>query len=493
MKATLKIKTSLITVFVLIISLSFAHQKTAAEYYIEGNSLSDKNVLRQPEALKAYNKARILDPQNATYQFAFGKALASLDLKFEALQYLTEAIKLNPAYAEAYRERGDIYKLHYDYRAAIADYEKAVIAYKNNRTKVNNKLADWVKNDLDNLKKRKDLDRKPNSRDNSKNFKMCLLAIFLEEEWIALTPQQLYWASNRTQFSRKTTEQYTYDYSKTELNRFQTEDYFLEAKAVEYYLQKTTKNQPTQSLLDSMAFYINKKTFQNFYSAAVLLKHAQVEPFNFKQNDLLKYCSETRKNALLKMLPFISEIGKEPVNYYTSLEKFPGVDNRWEDEPKKVIIAKVKLIAFNDPNTANASCVEKLKMVGYSYKPIFLPQYGKPWDWNLVYYVLGFSCRDDRFSIMKVTDKGKYSGMTTMKIKDLRVGFKKEGALPGTNFAVCSECDGTGKGIVGVTGATYAKTATSSHFNPQYYQTSNGGKAIEGSCNHCRGNGYTYQ
>lgn len=77
------------------------------------------------EALNAFNKAIMLNPQNAEAYFNRGNVYDELGDYKQAVTDYNKAIKLNPIYADAYLNRGFAYNNLGKLNKAVADIKKA--------------------------------------------------------------------------------------------------------------------------------------------------------------------------------------------------------------------------------------------------------------------------------------------------------------------------------------------------------------------------------
>ncbi len=96
----------------------------ATVYNIRGTA---KYALHQyEEAIKDYDEAIELDPQNVDTYINRGVAKDALKKYEEALADYDKAIELDPKYAEVYNNRGLAKYALYQYKEAIKDYDKAI-------------------------------------------------------------------------------------------------------------------------------------------------------------------------------------------------------------------------------------------------------------------------------------------------------------------------------------------------------------------------------
>ena len=99
--------------------------KDTAEWHAEqGYKLAEQG--RYDEAIKNYNEAIRLNPQDAKAYNNRGIAYYYLDHLERAIEDYDKAIRLNPEDAEAYYNWGFAYKLQGKKAEAIADFEKFI-------------------------------------------------------------------------------------------------------------------------------------------------------------------------------------------------------------------------------------------------------------------------------------------------------------------------------------------------------------------------------
>jgi tetratricopeptide (TPR) repeat protein len=82
--------------------------------------------------------------------FNKAKALNYTDQK-KAIEYLNNAIKLNPSYADAYNDRGIAYTQLGQYQRAIEEYNEAIRLKPDNVDTYNNRGASYLKQGNKNL------------------------------------------------------------------------------------------------------------------------------------------------------------------------------------------------------------------------------------------------------------------------------------------------------------------------------------------------------
>jgi len=101
-----------------------APQKSAQEWFKEGNALDD--LKRHDEAIAAYEQALRLDPNFAWAYHNKGFALSGLKCYDEAIATYDQALRLDPNYAWAYHNKGFALSGLKCYDEAIATYDQAL-------------------------------------------------------------------------------------------------------------------------------------------------------------------------------------------------------------------------------------------------------------------------------------------------------------------------------------------------------------------------------
>jgi tetratricopeptide (TPR) repeat protein len=125
-------------------------------------SLSEREQEILTQALKDYDRAISLNPQDPVPYNNRGVALAVLDQTQAAITALNEAIRLNPKYAEAYYNRGTVYDRLGQKQTAMEDYDRAIALDKKyaeayyNRGLLRSALTDQ-KGAIQDIQKAKDL------------------------------------------------------------------------------------------------------------------------------------------------------------------------------------------------------------------------------------------------------------------------------------------------------------------------------------------------
>jgi len=116
-------KTALILLLTLTLCAVTFAQQTAEDYYISGNAHYKNNNFNK--AIADYTEAIKLNPHFAEAYYFRGNSYSLADSD-KAIADWTEATRLNPRYAEAYFNRGRAYFWIEDYDKAIADFETAL-------------------------------------------------------------------------------------------------------------------------------------------------------------------------------------------------------------------------------------------------------------------------------------------------------------------------------------------------------------------------------
>lgn len=91
-------------------------------YLIKGDIYLEYND--GSNAILAYNKANDLDPQSCKAMVKIGQLWVRGKAYNDALTYFNDAIKIDSAFAPAYRERADLYGLAGQWENGIKDYQK---------------------------------------------------------------------------------------------------------------------------------------------------------------------------------------------------------------------------------------------------------------------------------------------------------------------------------------------------------------------------------
>ncbi len=103
----------------------------AKSWYFKGLALTQLN--QHEKALISFNQAIKFEKNNADIWLAKSMTLTYLNRYKESISSSTQAIKLNPELAEAYVVRGGAYGLTLQKTKAIADFNKAITLFKNQK------------------------------------------------------------------------------------------------------------------------------------------------------------------------------------------------------------------------------------------------------------------------------------------------------------------------------------------------------------------------
>jgi tetratricopeptide (TPR) repeat protein len=118
------ITASLVIVMIFFLAMPVsAAEKNYVQLYRKGVEYNKKG--NYPEAIRYYTLAIRSKNDSADLYFVRGRAYKQIDKLDEAINDLTRAITLNPAYAEAFNHRGVTYIGKGDLKAAKKDFEKA--------------------------------------------------------------------------------------------------------------------------------------------------------------------------------------------------------------------------------------------------------------------------------------------------------------------------------------------------------------------------------
>ena len=125
----MKFEKARITMFVLMgvlfLSISSVYAKTAEEYLQIGNAYYHQGNV--PQAISAYTQAIEINPSFADAYENRGLAYVRQHTNYaQAISDFTKAIEINPNYAEAYSNRGNVYIRQDNLPQAISDFTKAV-------------------------------------------------------------------------------------------------------------------------------------------------------------------------------------------------------------------------------------------------------------------------------------------------------------------------------------------------------------------------------
>jgi tetratricopeptide (TPR) repeat protein len=122
-------KTTLILLLVCAVCAGTFAQKTAEDYFTSGNIHYENNNF--DKAIADYTQAIKLNPNFAEAYYFRGNSYSYNDSDKTIADY-TEAIRLNPRYVNAYFSRGNAYFWNKDYDKAIADFEAVLKIEPNN-------------------------------------------------------------------------------------------------------------------------------------------------------------------------------------------------------------------------------------------------------------------------------------------------------------------------------------------------------------------------
>ena len=117
---------------VLIFLCSTALSETAVDWFYKANALSDGKKYTDPiKAIEYLNNAIKLQPDDETYYYNRGVAYDNLGQYQPAIKDYNQAISLKPDYAEAFHNRGTIYSEIGQYQLAIKDFNEAIRLHPN--------------------------------------------------------------------------------------------------------------------------------------------------------------------------------------------------------------------------------------------------------------------------------------------------------------------------------------------------------------------------
>ncbi|EEC15587.1 tetratricopeptide repeat protein, tpr, putative, partial [Ixodes scapularis] len=102
----------------------FEKHQAAKKYYDAGQALALRG--RYEEAIKEYNKAIKLKPDEDVLYYKKGNSLAFLGRYEEAIECYDKSISLNPEYADAYNNKGNSFFDLEKYEEALVEYDKAI-------------------------------------------------------------------------------------------------------------------------------------------------------------------------------------------------------------------------------------------------------------------------------------------------------------------------------------------------------------------------------
>jgi len=116
----MRIKIILVLWMLAALSLHGIGQQTAEDWLKKGDALYDQG--NYTEAIRAYDEAITLDPEDVYAWYNKGWALYSLGNYTEAIQAFDEAIRLDPEYAGAWTSKGIAFDEQGNYTEAIQCY-----------------------------------------------------------------------------------------------------------------------------------------------------------------------------------------------------------------------------------------------------------------------------------------------------------------------------------------------------------------------------------
>jgi tetratricopeptide (TPR) repeat protein len=118
----------IVSIFLVLTFLcSSAMSETAADWFYKANALSDGKKYTDPiKAIEYLNNAIKLQPDDENYYYNRGVAYDNLGQYQPAIKDYNQAISLKPDYAEAFHNRGTIYSEIGQYQLAIKDFNEAI-------------------------------------------------------------------------------------------------------------------------------------------------------------------------------------------------------------------------------------------------------------------------------------------------------------------------------------------------------------------------------
>jgi tetratricopeptide (TPR) repeat protein len=117
----------IISIFLVLFLCSPAMGETAMEWFYKANDLSDGNIYTDPiKAIEYLNNAIKLQPDDETYYYNRGVAYDNLGQYQSAIKDYNQAIRLRPDYAEAFYNMGIIYNEIGQYQHAVEDFNEAI-------------------------------------------------------------------------------------------------------------------------------------------------------------------------------------------------------------------------------------------------------------------------------------------------------------------------------------------------------------------------------
>jgi tetratricopeptide (TPR) repeat protein len=118
----------IVSIFLVITFLcSTAMSETAADWFYKTGALSDGNMYTDPiKAIEYLNNAIKLQPDDETFYYNRGVAYDNMGQYQSAIKNYNQAIHLKPDYAEAFYNRGIIYNEIGQYKSAVKDFNEAI-------------------------------------------------------------------------------------------------------------------------------------------------------------------------------------------------------------------------------------------------------------------------------------------------------------------------------------------------------------------------------
>jgi tetratricopeptide (TPR) repeat protein len=117
----------IISIFLVLILCSPAMSETAADWFNKAIALSDGKQYTDPlKAIDYLSNAINLQPNNETYYYNRGVAYANLGQYQPAIKDYNQAILLKPDYADAFYNRGTINSEIGQYQRALSDFNEVI-------------------------------------------------------------------------------------------------------------------------------------------------------------------------------------------------------------------------------------------------------------------------------------------------------------------------------------------------------------------------------
>jgi tetratricopeptide (TPR) repeat protein len=114
-------------------AIKLAQQNTAIDFYNKGNELQKANNFQ--EAIKNYDQALAIDPNDYKSYYQKGLALSKLDKDDDAIKALNQALAVRDSFDLAYIALGGLLTAKKDYEGALKNYEKALAVTTNDNLK----------------------------------------------------------------------------------------------------------------------------------------------------------------------------------------------------------------------------------------------------------------------------------------------------------------------------------------------------------------------